>query len=114
VAWRYRWPITNKEIVGQYNRFVVEYNAFVQNFRDTIAELRNVTRTQMEAPSVKFARELPEVKYYCLPHPLCPPLLSRRGGGKRKRSFASLRLSTGWGDINEIAPDVTRAVGGKR
>ncbi len=48
-----------QEIVYQYNRFVVEYNAFVQNFRDTITELRNVARTQIEAPSVKFARELP-------------------------------------------------------
>jgi len=50
------------EIVGQYNRFAVEYNAFVQNFRDTITELRNVARTEVEAPSVKFARELPVVK----------------------------------------------------
>ena len=50
------------EIVSQYNRFAVEYNAFVQNFRDTITELRNVARTEIEAPSVKFARELPEVK----------------------------------------------------
>jgi len=50
------------EIVDQYNRFAVEYNAFVQNFRDTITELRNVARTEIEAPSVKFARELPEVK----------------------------------------------------
>ncbi len=50
------------EIVDQYNRFAVEYNAFVQNFRDTITELRNVARTEVEAPSVKFARELPVVK----------------------------------------------------
>jgi len=48
-----------KEIIDQYNRFAVEYNAFVQSFRDTITELRNVARTQIEAPSVKFARELP-------------------------------------------------------
>ena len=47
-----------KEIIDQYNRFAVEYNVFVQNFRDTITELRNVARTQVEAPSVKFAREL--------------------------------------------------------
>jgi hypothetical protein len=47
-----------KELVDQYNRFAVEYNAFVQNFRDTITELRNVARTQVEAPSVKFVREL--------------------------------------------------------
>ena len=50
-----------KEIVDQYNRFAVEYNAFAQSFRDTITELRNVARTQIEAPSVKFARELPEI-----------------------------------------------------
>lgn len=48
-----------QEILYQYNRFVVEYNAFVQNFRDTITELVNVARTQIEAPSVKFAKELP-------------------------------------------------------
>ncbi len=51
-----------KEIVDQYNRFSVEYNAFIQSFRDTITELRNVARTQIEAPSVKFARELPEAR----------------------------------------------------
>lgn len=50
------------EITDQYNRFALEYNAFVQNFRDTITELRNVARTQIEAPSVKFARELPVAK----------------------------------------------------
>jgi hypothetical protein len=49
-----------KEIIDQYNRFAVEYNVFVQNFRDTITELRNVARTQIEAPSVKMARELPQ------------------------------------------------------
>jgi hypothetical protein len=48
-----------REAVDQYNRFAVEYNAFIQNFRDTITELRNVARTQIEAPSLKFARELP-------------------------------------------------------
>lgn len=59
VAEKYEIP---KETVDQYNRFAMEYNAFVQNFRDTITELRNVARTQVEAPSVKFARELPEVR----------------------------------------------------
>ena len=59
VAEKYEIP---KEIVDQYNRFSVEYNAFIQNFRDTITELRNVARTQIEAPSVKFARELPEAR----------------------------------------------------
>ena len=52
----------SQEIVDLYNRFAVEYNAFIQNFRDTITELRNVARTQIEAPSVKFARELKEVR----------------------------------------------------
>jgi hypothetical protein len=47
------------ETVEHYNRFAAEYNAFVQNFRETITELRNVARTQIEAPSVKLARELP-------------------------------------------------------
>lgn len=50
------------DIVEQYNRFMVEYNAFIQNFRDTITELRNVARTQIEAPSVKFAQELKGVR----------------------------------------------------
>ena len=48
------------EIVDQYNRFAVEYNAFIQNFRDTVTELRGVARTQIEAPSLKMAQELPE------------------------------------------------------
>jgi len=47
------------ELVDQYNRLAVEYNAFVQNFRDNIAELRRVARTEIEPPSVKFAKELP-------------------------------------------------------
>ncbi len=46
------------DIIDQYNRFVVEYNAFAQNFRDTITELKNIARTQIEAPSVKSASEL--------------------------------------------------------
>ncbi|MFC1902759.1 hypothetical protein ACFLX4_01650 [Chloroflexota bacterium] len=50
------------ETIDLYNRFVVEYNAFVQDFRDNIAELRKVARTEIEPPSVKFAKELPVVK----------------------------------------------------
>ena len=42
-----------------YNRFVEEYNVFVQNFRDTIAEVRGITGTEIEPPSVKLAIELP-------------------------------------------------------
>ena len=47
-----------REIVDQYNRFVVEYNAFAQNFRDGIGELKKVARTEVEPPSVKLAKEL--------------------------------------------------------
>ncbi len=51
-----------RETVDQYNRFTVEYNAFVQDFRDNIAELRRVAGTEIEPPSVKFAKELPVAK----------------------------------------------------
>ena len=51
-----------REIRDQYNRFVVEYNAFVQDFRDNISELKKVAGTEIEPPSVQFARELPEIK----------------------------------------------------
>jgi len=47
-----------RETIDQYNRLVMEYNAFVQDFRDNIAELRRVARTEVEPPSVKFAKEL--------------------------------------------------------
>jgi hypothetical protein len=62
VAEKFKIP---EEIIYQYNRFVIEYNAFVQNFRDTITELIHIARTQIEAPSIKFARELPVAE----PHP---------------------------------------------
>ena len=51
-----------REAIDQYNRFVMEYNAFVQDFRDNISELRKIAKTEIEPPSVKFARELPLVK----------------------------------------------------
>jgi len=51
-----------KDVIDQYNRFVMEYNAFVENFRNAIMELKTIARTQIEAPSVKLARELPGVK----------------------------------------------------
>jgi hypothetical protein len=46
------------ETMELYNRFAVEYNAFIQDFRDSIAELREFARTEIEPPSVNFAREL--------------------------------------------------------
>ncbi len=42
----------------QYNRFVVEYNSFAQNFRETVAELQRVAGTEIEPPSIKMAKEL--------------------------------------------------------
>ena len=50
------------ELIDQYNRLAEEYNAFIQNFRDNIAELRRVARTEIEPPSVKFAKALPGTK----------------------------------------------------
>jgi hypothetical protein len=51
-----------QETIDQYNRFVVEYNAFAQDFRDNISELKKVAKTEIEPPSVKFAKELLGVK----------------------------------------------------
>ena len=51
-----------QETINQYNRFVMEYNAFVQNFRDNITELKKVAKTEIEPPSAKFAKELSVVK----------------------------------------------------
>ena len=48
--------------IDQYNRFVVEYNTFVQNFRDSIAELKKTAKTEIEPPSVKLAKELSAVR----------------------------------------------------
>lgn len=47
-----------QETIDQYNQFVVEYNTFVQNFRDNIAELKKIAKTEIEPPSVKMANEL--------------------------------------------------------
>ena len=51
-----------QETISQYSRFVMEYNAFVQDFRDNIGGLRKVAKTEIEPPSVKFAKELSVVK----------------------------------------------------
>ena len=50
-----------RETIDLYNRFAVEYNSFIQDFRDNIGELRKVARTEIEPPSVKFAKEVPVV-----------------------------------------------------
>jgi hypothetical protein len=47
-----------RELTDQYGRFVMEYNAFVQDFRENISELRKVVKTAIDPPSVKMAREL--------------------------------------------------------
>lgn len=47
-----------QETKEQYNRFVMEYNGFVQNFRDNIVEMNKAAKTEIEPPSVKFAKEL--------------------------------------------------------
>jgi len=51
-----------RETMEQYNRFAMEYNAFAQQFRDNISELKKVARTEIEPPSVKLARELSGTK----------------------------------------------------
>ncbi len=48
----------SQDTLAQYGRFATEYNAFVENFRETITELKTIARTQIEAPSVKSAPEL--------------------------------------------------------
>jgi len=55
VAERFGLP---QDITEQYNRFAVEYNAFTQNFREAITELKQAAHTEIEPPSVKNAREL--------------------------------------------------------
>ncbi len=50
------------ESIDQYNRFVIEYNSFVQSFAENIAQLKRVARTEIEPPSVKPAREIPPAR----------------------------------------------------
>ena len=47
-----------QETIDQYHKFVMEYNAFAQDFREHITELKSIARTGIEPPSVKFAVEL--------------------------------------------------------
>ena len=49
------------ETLEQYHRFVMEYNAFAQNFREHVTELRSVARTGIEPPSIKLAQEVVRV-----------------------------------------------------
>jgi ABC-type multidrug transport system fused ATPase/permease subunit len=55
IAQRFEVP---RETVERYRKFTEEYNLFVESFRDAINELKTIARTQLEAPSVKTAREL--------------------------------------------------------
>ena len=48
--------------LDQYTRFATEYNIFVENFRDTIGELKKTAKTGIEPPSVKLAKLLPGAK----------------------------------------------------
>jgi ABC-type multidrug transport system fused ATPase/permease subunit len=57
IARKYQVPAN---VITQYNKFSGEYNAFVQTFRETITELRNIARIQIEAPGIKLAPELKE------------------------------------------------------
>ncbi len=61
------------ETMELYNRFAVEYNAFIQDFRNSIAELREFARTEIEPPSVNFAKEL-----RCRPLPVEPKREERK------------------------------------
>jgi hypothetical protein len=47
-----------QETLDQYHKFVMEYNAFAQDFREHITELKSVSRTGIEPPSVKLAQEV--------------------------------------------------------
>lgn len=47
------------ETLKQYNRFVVEYNSFAEQFRELIGELKQMACTEVEPPTVKLAEEIP-------------------------------------------------------
>ena len=69
-------------MIDQYNRFTVEYNTFIINFQDIIAQMKTIVGTEIEPPSVKLAREL------VVPQPLAtgpesdikPSQTTQRGG----------------------------------
>ena len=47
-----------QETLEQYHKFVMEYNAFAQNFREHVTELKSIARTGIEPPSIKLAQEV--------------------------------------------------------
>ncbi len=49
-----------RETLEQYNRFAMEYNAFIQDFRESISELGRFARTGIEPPSLQLAPQLKE------------------------------------------------------
>ncbi|MBN1162767.1 hypothetical protein JXA34_03425, partial [Patescibacteria group bacterium] len=49
----------HQETRDQYNKFMLEYNPFVQRLREYIGNLRKDNKTEIEPPSVKLAKELP-------------------------------------------------------
>ena len=58
----------------QYERFAVEYNTFVQNFRETVAELQKAAGTEIEPPGIKLAPALTGIKQtYSTPSPAPDP-----------------------------------------
>jgi hypothetical protein len=46
------------EALEQYHKFATEYNSFVEQFRDSIGELKKLAGTEIEPPSVKAAQEV--------------------------------------------------------
>jgi hypothetical protein len=73
IAEKIEIPAASRE---QYNRFAVEYNSFVQNFREHIAELRRIAGTEIEPPSVNMANELVSIR----------PVPTHEGEGKPSRT----------------------------
>jgi hypothetical protein len=55
VAAKYEVP---PNVTEDYRRFAVEYNGFVESFREAITGLKKAHGTHLEAPGVKLAPEL--------------------------------------------------------
>jgi len=51
-----------QETLDQYERFVMEYNSFIAQFRDLISELKKVAKTEIEPPSIKVADGFQEIQ----------------------------------------------------